>query len=180
MKYNFAGISTDDYIPFNTVFDESPSDECKWISKKEFHHKEVGLSFKYKYVLQVCYGDDGEQFYELCLVMQPSSFCKEKREELLKDSGCSSVNELTVEDVQSTLMAGVVPMGRATLKPDEDNTTLLDSVAATLDCIDHFRGFTLDRPVNMIGVTGWDLIKEAKGKIKCAIKAALKRIKLAA
>lgn len=46
-----------------------------------------------------------------------------------------------------------------------------------VDNMNAMRGFYLDKPLNMIGSTGWDILNELVGNGKSFITAALDRVK---
>ena len=179
-KFKYGGMSVEkQYNKFSDVFEET-YDEERFITKKVFKHSEPGLSFQYRYVFEYCWDDDDKTVHtELLLVVEPKSFCKAKRSEMLSDCGfedCDDASQLNVIDVVTTGLDGVVPMERESVLFD-DLDSVKDTVASIVDIVDSMRGFYIDRNINMIGTTGWDVIKSAKGLIKDPINAAMNRWK---
>ena len=179
-KFKYGGMSVEkQYNKFADVFEET-YDEDRFITKKVYKHSEPGLSFRYRYVFEYCWDDDEKTVHtELLLVVEPTSFSKAKRRELLSDCGFEDVDDasqLNVIDVVTTGLNGVVPMERESVLVD-DLESVKDTVASIVDAVDSLRGFYIDRNINMIGMTGWDVIKSAKGLIKDPIKAAMNRWK---
>lgn len=183
--YEFDGVSTPTLTQkFDEVFEET-YDEGAWVTRKTYRQVDPPLSFKYKYVLRVHEvedPDDSEKHATLVtleMVLLPESLCKAKREELVHDCGCDE-KHLTVLDVASCLFCGCIPFGDKLVKcgcDDEGVDVVKDTVASILSSVDMLRGFMLDRCMNKLGTTGWDLVKEAKGRIKCAIRHSLRRAK---
>ena len=52
-----------------------------------------------------------------------------------------------------------------------------DEAASVVNNMNAMRGFYLDKPWNMIGSTGWDILNELVGNGKDFISAALDRMK---
>ena len=184
-KYAYGGVSTQELSDkFEDRFDETWDEEL-WATKRTYHHSEPGLSFDYKYVFQaVDYDVDDDEYPEgvvvtsLCLVILPKSFCKAKRAELAQSAGTDGYR-LDVADVFREGWAGVVQFATETYKGKDREKALetaKDTVASCVDTFDGLRGFYIDRRLNMMGMTGWDLIYEAKGRVKDALKHAMRRL----
>lgn len=184
MEYRYGSASCQKLEKkFDDLFDTYDCDGM-WATKKTYRHSEPGLSFKYKYSFEAAEVEAGKVMTYVKLVMLPESFCKEKRAGMADSCGVDE-KDLTVSDVLSNELAGVVVMERQLFEYDTYDEedwigcarfrTLQDTVANVLDMLDGMRGFFIDRSQNMIGTTGWDLIKEAKGKIKDAIRASVRR-----
>ena len=179
-KFKYGGMSVEkQYNKFSDVFEET-YDEERFITKKVFRHSEPGLSFKYRYVFDYCWDEDDKTVHtELLLVVEPQSFCKAKRREMLSDCGFEDMDDasqLNVIDVVTSGLDGVVPMERESV-PFTDLESVKDTVASIVDAVDSLRGFYIDRNINLIGTTGWDVIKSAKGLIKDPIQATMNRWK---
>lgn len=150
----------------------SENDEyLQYISKEEFTHDDTdiddnGLKFNYRYVIDGgTYFDDGKvhRFYNLLLVVCPKSLCKEKLESVLDCCGIN-VDEANCCDVADYGLS--VPMGGVEFEYDEENDEgwndeVLNNIANVFETIDRLRGFYLDKPMNRLGNTGWDLLYEA-------------------
>lgn len=177
--YKYGTTSTKELTEkFDDLFEET-YDEDLWVTKKTYRQIDPGLSFKYKYAFQAVEIEDGKLHTSLSLVLLPESFCKAKRKELAEVNGIDE-KDLTVADVFGATMAGVVPFASEVIDDNEEVLQVAkDTVATCLCCYDSLRGFSLDRYVNKIGTTGWDLIKEAKGRIKDAIRYTIRKWKKA-
>ncbi len=179
-KFQYGDMSVEkQYNKFADVFEET-YDEERFVTKRVFKHSEPGLSFKYRYVFDYVWDDDCKTVHtELLLVVEPSSFCKKKRRELLSSCGFENVDDvsqISVIDVVCEGMDGVVPIARESVPYSKLGSTK-DTVASIVDIVDCMRGFYIDRPANRIGTTGWDLIKSAKGLIKDPLATGMKRMK---
>lgn len=183
-KYAYGGVSTQEPSDkFDDVFEETWDGEL-WATKKTYHHSEPGLSFDYKYVFQAADYDEGDGYSNsevvtsLCLVILPKSFCKAKRAELAKSVGTDE-DRLDVTDVFREGWDGVVQFATETFEGEDRGKRLeaaKDTVASCIGTFDSLRGFYIDRRLNMVGMTGWDLIFAAKGRIKDALKHAMRRL----
>lgn len=184
-QYEFAGVSVPTLTQkFDEVFEET-YDEETWVTRKTYHQVDPPLSFKYKYVLKTVEVEDPDDSGEpatlvtLEMTLLPESLCKAKREELANDCGCEE-KDLTVTDVAHYFFCGCIPFGDKLVKcgcDDEGVDAIKDTVASILSSVDMLRGFMLNRCMNKLGTTGWDLVKEAKGRIKCAIRHSLRQAK---
>ena len=163
----YGPISSQTTVPFADVFEESDYDNDLFLTKETFKHSEPGLAFSYKYGFRVFEIDDGRYATELFMAILPSSMCKAKREEIAAFCGIEE-SQVTLDDAIGTVMCATIPFAQETVEADKLDEAK-DGAASALPCFNSLRGFYLDRAVNRIGVTGWDLIKEAKGKIKDAI-----------
>lgn len=184
MEYRYGNVTTKAAPQkFTDVFNTTV-DEEKYVTSKLYTHSETGLSFKYRYVYEETYmaAYENKPTNVVCtclhLVLEPKSFCKERRAKLLNDVGCEglTIDDLTVVDVLENTMAGCVLMARMDTTEDKVEEVRL-AVANVLDCFDGLRGMYIDQAQNRIGTTGWDLIKEAKGKIKDACRYTLNQWK---
>ena len=153
-------------------------------TKRTYTHSEPRLSYKYKYVYEECEVDEGEWLTILRMVVLPESFCKEKRREISETAGVDE-KDLNECDVMQCGWAGCVPFGSEHFKIEEDEDgnvddklqELQDTVATCLSAFDGLYGFYMDKYVNRMGMTGWDLVYEAKGRVKDALKYAMNRLK---
>lgn len=184
MEYTYGNVTTQTAThKFTDVFNTTV-DEEKYVTKQLYTHSEPGLSFKYRYVYEEVYMAAYENkptnvvCTELHLVLEPKSFCKELRAKLLDEVGCEglTIDDLNVIDVMDNSIAGHVLMARMDTTEDKVEDVRL-AVANVLVCIDGLRGMYIDQYQNRIGTTGWDLIKEAKGKIKDALRYTMNQWK---
>lgn len=184
MKYSYGPVSAPEISDkFDDLFDEVYDDysEGIWATKRTYRQQDPSCPFKYKYVFRAIYPDDEDDkdiATSLSLVMMPESFCKAKRAKLAEVSGMDE-DKLEVYDVFSNGWDGVVQFATKTVHGEEGLRLAKDEAASCLSAFDGMRGFFIDRPLNMVGTTGWDMIFEAKGRIKDALKASLRRIKKA-
>lgn len=91
----------------------------------------------------------------------------EDRECLLKDKECLLMDIL--------YYGYAIPLHNKTVKSDNLNDTI-DSAMAVSPCIKGLIGFELDRMINRIGNTGWDLLRDFYEGIS-SIRVALERYK---
>ena len=190
MKHEIFGISTnDDTNAFEDKFEEliDLDSELYYQSQETFKHDvDDDLYFEYKYVVEIydmdeLTGEDtGDYSVSLLLVPTFESLCKEKREGVLD---CTGVDEdsVTLYDVISYGIS--VPLGNVSVKHNgksmdkcEGLQEKLRAIANVFESIDGLRGFYLDRYVNRIGTTGWDLLHDYVNG-KDFIKATLDRYK---
>lgn len=172
-KYNAFGIGTNVlYHRLNEKFDVVVSDPSSQIflqSKEVFHHKEDGLVFDYRYCIDVINladwtGEDGKVLVNLKLVPEFGSLCVQRQADVFSYSGLENSNEVGSYDVDGYGLS--VPIGSETLEittsidRSRKVKRLLDTIASVFESINSLRGFYLDRPVNMIGVNGWDLLDD--------------------
>lgn len=181
MMHTYGTVSVDKLDKkFNEVF-EATADEEKFVTKQVYTHSEPGLSFKYRYVYEEVYmaGYEDKPTDTVCtclfMVMEPKSLCKSRRDLMLKAAGDkATLDDLTVLDVMDYAETGSVLVAKKTTTEKEADLTR-EVVTNVLPGYDGLRGFYLDNYQNLIGTRGWDVIKEAKGKIKDALRFSLKR-----
>ena len=175
MEYTYGNVTTQTAThKFTDVFNTTV-DEEKYVTKQLYTHSEPVFSLNYSYVYDEVYIAAYENkptnvvCTELHLVLEPKSFCKELRAKLLDEVGCEglTIDDLNVIDVMDNSIAGHVLMARMDTTEDKVEDVRL-AVANVLVCIDGMRGMYIDQDQNRIGTSGWDLIKEAKGKRKDA------------
>lgn len=183
MEFEYGSVSVG---KLEKKFDEvfvATADEEKFMTKKVYTHSEPGLSFKYRYVYQEVYmaGYEDKPTDTVCtclyMVMEPKSLCKARREEVVRDAGDqhSTIDDMNVIDVMDSGIGSVLVAKETTTEKEADK--LRDVVANVLIGYDGLRGFYLDGYQNLIGTTGWDVLKEAKGKIKDALTYTLNKRK---
>lgn len=171
MRHKFGDIMTNNHKDFSEVFDVTYSDE-NYITKETFHHKERGLSFDYKFVLEEMEDTCGYPlFYSLIMVISPKSMCKAMKDKLLEYIDCEELSavDLNYMDAKDNMIGTINIMQMGCNYADEATIKeVRDSAASVLETIVALRGFYLDKLQNRIGTIGWDIVKEAKGKIKDA------------
>ena len=182
--YSYGPVSAPEISDkFDDLFEEiyDGDGDGIWATKRTYRQIDPGCSFKYKYVFQAIYPDDEDDkdiATSLSLVMMPELFCKAKRAKLAEVSGMDE-DKLEVYDVFSNGWEGVVQLAAKTVHGEKELKLAKDTAASCLSAFDGMRGFFIDRSLNMVGTTGWDMIFEAKGRIKDALKASLRRLKRA-
>lgn len=132
-------------------------------TKETFSHEEEGLTFKYKFAVSAeCLGEyekefEGKVSYRLYLVLMPESI-SEKMLGSIKSS-CDIEEPNVCDFIQ---YGAAVPLANEILELDFENIELNDEIvsliSAIIPTINSLRGFFLDKSINMIGTTGWDLI----------------------
>lgn len=181
MEYAYGSVSVGKLDKkFNDIFEATADDE-KFMTKQVYTHSEPGLSFKYRYVYQEVYmaGYEDKPTDAVCtclyMVMEPKSLCKSRREQVVRDAGIkdATIDDMNVIDVMDSGIGSVLVAKKTTTEKEADK--LRDVVANVLIGYDGLRGFYLDGYQNLIGTTGWDVLKEAKGKIKDALTYSLKK-----
>ena len=123
-------------------------------SKETFHHEEEGLTFDYKYVIvgEYC---EGKLYYSLHLVPCANSLGEEKRVRVASTC-CLDEDEITIYDIWS--YGYTIHLGTETEEGEEFNDEYFSLIASVFETINSMRGFYLDRYVNRIGNTGWDML----------------------
>ena len=143
--------------------------EVIYESKQTYEHREEGLNFDYKFVIRAkdAYELTGEPedenvwHLEVMLVPTVDSLLTNKREDTIDGEDCTFIDLID---------AGFyVQFGFEAVKVDRYKW--YDAG------INAMRGFYLDKPLNMIGSTGWDILNELVGNGKSFITAALDRMK---
>ena len=170
---------------FDCVRDED--DEVIYESKQTYEHREEGLNFDYKFVIRAenAYELTGEPKYEnvwhmeMLLVPTIDSLLPKKQkalQDMVGEDGEPNIIDLIDE-------GSYVQFGFEAVKvdPAEGYDAVMnpkyDEAASVVDNMNAMRGFYLDKPWNMIGSTGWDILNELVGNGKSFITAALDRMK---
>ena len=136
-------------------------DEILLLTTKTYRHREENLNFDYKYgisALNMMSITDDEQFTEdnaynvsIYLIVSPTSLDKELKEDIKKSTGGYC-------DYQDIHFYG---LGVRLLNDNHsmnDIEEFMYKVGNIIEPLDFMKGFYLDRPVNKIGSTGWDMI----------------------
>lgn len=150
----FNGVPTKVNTKFNEVYFED--DNAFFESKDTFTHEDDGLTFNYKYVIEAVWCE-GKIYYSLFLVPCADSLNKGKR---LSVADCCGVeeDEISIYDICS--YGCNVCMGTEVVDNENIEDTYLDKVSSVYKVIDSLRGFYLDKYVNRIGNTGWDMLDD--------------------
>lgn len=177
---NFGAISfeTAQKMDLLDKFEELYNDDGFAIfqSKKTYHSDdEVYKPFDYKLIIRATalgqfIGEDEEGhndvYIELSMCPLPE-FLSEKAANEIKD--CMGVDELTVYDIVEYGRCPELESDTVVITDDDDAYNILDVDTAKekLDCaataaeiFNSIRGFSLDKPWNLISNTGWDLLDE--------------------
>ena len=166
---------------FDCVRDED--DEVIYESKQTYKHREEGLNFDYKFVIRAenAYELTGEPEYEnvwhmeMLLVPTIDSLLPKKQkalQDMVGEDGEPNIIDLIDE-------GSYVQIGFEAVKvdPAEGYDAVMnpkyDEAASVVDNMNAMMGFYLDKPWNMIGSTGWDILNELVGNGKSFITAAL-------
>lgn len=167
MKHEIFGIKTNsDNNKFEDKFDIIYGDCGAFFESKDVFHHEDGISFDYKYCVEVVDLDDfcGEEKYgiELAVVPMFNSLC-EKRKKSILDCSFVCEDEITTADIHQegtsiTIGYTDVPNEGKPWNECEGVAKALAAIANVFETIDAMRGFYFDRAVNQVGTTGWDLI----------------------
>lgn len=170
MKHEIFGISTDMDIKFAEKFDVIYDDSERMVaqSKETFTHNENGLTFNYKYVIEVINGNtwNGKDTYyvELSVVPEYDSLGKQHKNSVLLFEGVDEcdVNIFDVLNDGLSLSIGCekLPTNNTPMNEHEEVMGALDSIASVFETINAMRGFYFDKYVNRIGNTGWDFLND--------------------
>lgn len=171
MTYSFGGVSTDSGTEkFLDHFEEIC--EGFFQSKKVFHHDvDDGFDFKYRYCVAITDmeeidADDHRIAVEMYLVPEFESLCDKRKDDVREASCFDYEDEPTPYDVARygvRILFGDETVGNPDSKPYDECSKvegILAAIANTYETADSLRGFHLDRYVNRIGTTGWDLLED--------------------
>lgn len=136
-------------------------DEILLLTKKTYEHREDGLNFGYKYgisALNMMSITNDKQFTEdnaydvnIYLIVSPTSLDKELKEDIKKSIG----GYCDYQDIYSYGLGVRFLNDNHSMNDIEEFIYKVGNVIKTLD---NLRGFYLDRPINKLGSTGWDMI----------------------
>jgi hypothetical protein len=138
-----------------------------YITKDIYEHIEEGLEHKYYYAIQVIdLGEAcGEEGYQVILhyVIHPQSVCERIINNIFEQF-CD--DDFGIEDIAwfDLMHEGcTIQLGSKHAKDEIELEKVLLGAMTSVETINALRGFWLDREWNMIGTTGWDVIKYALG-----------------
>ena len=174
MKYNFAGVSTDEHrYTLEDKFVERYNDggEAYYVSKQTFNHVEDGLSFRYKYVIEVMdfreFCDEDKVTVNLMIVPTLQSLSEKNRKSVVDQFGDDIPTFDITEDIARYGLQ--VALGGEEFEVDDEDSDwedreeireCLNGIANIFETINSMRGFWLDRIQNGIGNTGWDFLND--------------------
>lgn len=179
-KHTFAGISSNGDVPFNEEFDivNEYDDETIAVSKNEYQCYLGSKTVNYRIGIRIQDGaefkQDGKMFVRVELVPAFRSLHREKRYELLKYYGVDYGNDLSkygkkddmtyysdaMQDGLSVILAKEEYKYNGSLDYARLQDDVLLDIANTYSCMTGLSGFFLDRPTNMLGMTGWDWLRQ--------------------
>lgn len=179
-KHTFAGISSNEDIPFDKEFDivNEYDDETIAVSKNEYQCYLGSKTVNYRIGVRIQDGaefeQDGKMFVQVELVPAFRSLHREKRDELLKYYGVDYGNNLSkygkkddmtyysdaIQDGLSVILANEEYEYDGSLDYARLQDDVLSDIANTYSCMTDMSGFFLDRPTNMLGMTGWDWLRQ--------------------
>lgn len=155
-------------------------DEIILLTNKTYKHEEEGLNFEYKYAISAIdmraftgdeqFTEDNAFCIEIYLVVSPTSLDKN----VMKDIKESTCGYCEYQDILQYGL-GVRMLYENKGYPVENIEEIMYKIANFIEPMDHIRGFYLDRYVNKISSTGWDLIFNCVDG-ESFIKRAIKRI----
>lgn len=175
MKYSFDGISMDELRhdiqdEFDCIFDNG-TDRTVYLSKETYNQDEDDpeYNFNYKYFIVkdlVDYdGDnDGKKVWiSIEIIPTIDSIHPDKLKEMAESSGIQP-EDITYEDIHFDADGSVclsydkVPIESYDDWEDPEVEEKLKVAANCVSTINSLRGFYLDKPQNLIGLTGWDYL----------------------
>jgi hypothetical protein len=161
--FEFAGVSG------HLIKDikEKWNEDCEgYITKDIYEHIEEGLEHKYYYAIQIidCDSAYGEEGFDVILhyVIHPHSVCERIVDRILEQF----CDDFSIEDIAwfDLMHEGcTIQLGSKHVKDEVELEKALLEAMSSVEAINGLRGFWLDRQLNMLGTTGWDIIKYALG-----------------
>jgi len=192
-KHHFAGMSTNAQQDYTSLFDVVcwSDDIFCLLSKELFTHEEDGYTFNYRYAIHVrdysdCFTDSELEemgysgYIDLCLVVDAASLSAKAKESI-----CGG-DDLTPNAVDIIEYGFGVSMSGESINLEgtewEKQSALVDklnTLSHLVFGINSMRGFYLDRRLNGIGTTGWDVIHQCLHDVDM-FQAPLERFRAAA
>ena len=133
-----------------------------WQCRNNFLHEdsflqEGDLTFEYTYVVNAWFNEEEETWQvDLELVVLPKYLCGPIKKNVLECCGGCEVYDI------SEYGYGIL-FGLENDTIDEELDSMIEAAMNSTKFMDMMRGFYLDRPLNMLGTTGWDTIKYLLG-----------------
>lgn len=162
-KFNIFGISgnlteKDWEKHFVCSRDESKSHYFK--SLKTFHHDD-DISFDYKFVVRFdeMYWINSKDFaFDFSLVFLPDSLSENNLESIMRTCGIEK-EDVNVYDIYDQGFLSI-SFGSGTCAKGKLFDTMVQ-ISNVYEIFNTFFGYYVDKPINRIGTTGWDIIKHA-------------------
>lgn len=134
-----------------------------FVTKKVYEHREDELNFDYQYLVGVMdmAAIGGDEEINVCLSIVPTkeSVCKKEMDKMLE---CFGIPFEQVEPYDFGDYGNYVQIAGESFTYEEwenEKEDILDLIASVIPTIDAFFGFYMDRCINRIGTTGWDMIE---------------------
>lgn len=179
-KHTFAGISSNGDISFDKEFDivNEYDDETIAVSKNEYKCYLGSKTINYRIAVRIQDGaefeQDGKMFVEVDLVPAFRNLHRAKRDEIVKYYGMDydeniatygKKDDMTyysdaVQDGLSVTLAYEQYDYDGSLDHAQIQDKVLSDIANTYSCMTGLSGFFLDKPTNMLGMTGWDWLRQ--------------------
>ena len=165
-KYEFDGISTDGFNPedrkeFEEFYENILVEKAPF--EVELENKNVMLHLFIEDIDMSEYGDSDDHIITIGVVPSFESLSDKHKEDILSqfmEEDRQGMLEDTFGLVQDNMSYGFsVPLHEERVRPEEVEHTI-ESAIAVRHAISGLIGFELDRPRNMIGSTGWDLLND--------------------
>lgn len=164
-KKSFGGVTPGQIEDASNTFDclLDDSERIELVSKNEYHHTEDDeLTFDYRYLITANRWDGEKWYVTLQLVPSPQSLCEKVADSVCKCCGVDR-DEMTHTDIADYGCA--IDVATETTS-EEDPQQLIDLASSIVSAVDGMRGFFLDRRINLIGTTGWDVLQNAINGVK--------------
>lgn len=171
-KREFGGMITEiEDIKWEEHFEEIYDDGSSTVilqSKETFEHREDGLNFDYKYLIEIAdlieWGSESEDIViSVFLVPSLDSLHKEHREAvtfgLTEDDPVDYLDVYYGEGIGVPIGEKSTPREDIELLEIEGVVEVLKDISAVYKGLDNLRGFYLDRGWNKLGTTGWDSLQ---------------------
>ena len=167
-------LQSGEVCKFSDKFDVEYDDDGHFtaVSKKTFRHEDDELTFDYKYVIEIvdmkAYGDGNDIYAELYLMPTPEALHPHAQEQIMSFCGVDEIGDISYMDMIAYGGSGVSMAieswkDEEAINPLEDEKCkqVLDNIATLFESIDRMRGFYIDKCWNVIGSTGWDVLRNA-------------------
>lgn len=163
--FTFGGITTanikEGFLEENFECIQDDDIEIVYLSKKKYEHREEGLNFDYKYIVSALDmtefdeepNEDNTYCIEVYLVVSPECL----HEKVKNDIEYSTNGYCDYLDVVQYGL-GIIMLHDSKPYSEKEVDEVMNNVSCLVEHIDRMRGFHLDRHVNKVGNTGWDLI----------------------
>lgn len=179
-KHNFAGISSNGDIPFNDEFDivDDYGYELVAVSKDEYKCYLGSKTVNYRIAVRFQNGSEfdmpGKMFVEVDLVPAFRSLHRKNRDDMIKnyayEYGSDPVKYGKKDDMR--YYSDAVSYGMSVVLSNEEydcdsedeydmiQNEVMADISNTYICMTGLSGFFLDRPTNMLGMNGWDWLRQ--------------------